>query len=67
MKVRVNFNGIECTVESGLAVWLTIAMILAKLTDVISWSWWIVFTPILATIAIAIIGVVVITVWEWFH
>lgn len=67
MKVRVNFNGIEFTVESGLAVWLTIAMILAKLTDIISWSWWIVLAPIPTMIAIAVIGVAVITVWEWFH
>lgn len=67
MKVRVNFNGIEFTVESGLAVWLTVTMILAKLTDIISWPWWVVLSPIPAMIVIAIIGVAVITVSEWFH
>lgn len=62
MKIRI-----KITVNVGLVVWLTIAMILAKLTGIISWSWWIVLAPIPVTIAIAIIGVVVIVAWEWFH
>lgn len=63
MKIKI-----KITVNPGLIGWLTMVMVLAKLTGIISWSWWIVLlAPTLITIAVAIIGVVVIIAWEWFH
>ena len=43
---------------------LCIAFIVLKLTKVISWSWWVVLSPIWAPIIIAIVVVVLILLWK---
>lgn len=58
-----NFNGIQCKVKDSLSVLLTIAFIVAKLTNLISWSWWFVFAPTLAVIVFAIVAT--IAMWAW--
>lgn len=42
---------------------LTLIFIVLKLTNLISWSWWSVFSPLLILMAIAIIGGVGIGVY----
>lgn len=47
---------------------LTIAFIVLKLVDVISWSWWLVLLPgIIAVLFYVVIIVfkVIIPIWEW--
>jgi len=41
---------------------LTIAFIVLKLTEVIAWSWWLVFTPILAGYALIFLLAVIIAI-----
>ncbi len=41
---------------------LTIIFVIAKLTGVIDWSWWIVFLPTIITIGLAIIFVAVLLI-----
>ena len=36
---------------------LTIIMLVLKLADVIDWSWWIIFTPVLVAVGIVLITV----------
>lgn len=57
-------NGFTGIGFSGL---LTLIFIVLRLCKVISWSWWWVLSPIwisIAIIALAIIGVVVVSVWK---
>jgi len=42
----------------GIAVPLTIVFILLKVFGVITWSWWWVFSPILISLALGVLGVV---------
>ncbi len=41
---------------------LTIIFVIAKLTGVIDWSWWIVFLPTIITIGLAIIFMAVLLI-----
>ena len=41
---------------------LTIVFIVLKLTEVIAWSWWLVFTPILAGYALIFVLAVIIAI-----
>jgi len=41
---------------------LTIVFIVLKLTEVIAWSWWLVFTPILAGYALIFVFAVIIAI-----
>ena len=45
---------------TGFFSMLQVAFIVLKLTHVIDWSWWWVLSPIWATVAILLIGVLVI-------
>lgn len=44
----------------GFSSLLQVAFIVLKLTNVIDWSWWWVLSPIWVTLAILLIGVLVI-------
>ena len=47
----------------GLASVLTIIFVVLKLVGVIAWSWWWVFSPILIDIGLAIIVLIIYTVY----
>ena len=54
VKVRTNFS---------LTTALTIIFVIAKITNLISWSWWIVFLPTLlelALVVLVLIGAIII-------
>jgi hypothetical protein len=44
----------------GFLETLTIVFIVLKLTDVVAWSWWAVFSPMLVGYAIIFLGAVII-------
>ena len=44
----------------GFLETLTIVFIVLKLTDVVAWSWWAVFSPMLAGYAIIFLGAMTI-------
>jgi len=44
----------------GFLETLTIVFIVLKLTEVIAWSWWMVFSPMLVGYAIIFIGAIII-------
>jgi len=47
----------------GIAEVLTIVFVVLKLTDVITWSWWLVLLPAILSFSLyAMIGLVLITV-----
>lgn len=48
-KIEVNGGGM------GLSSVLTIIFVLAKLAGFISWSWWLVFAPVLVSFTIGIL------------
>lgn len=48
----------------GLASVLTIIFVVLKLVDVITWSWWWVFSPILIDFGLTIIVVIGIVAYE---
>ena len=39
---------------------LTIIMLVLKLADVINWSWWIIFTPVLVAAGVLVITLVLL-------
>jgi len=41
--------------STGLAGWLTIIFVIAKLAGFIGWSWWWVFSPLWISAAIAVV------------
>ena len=47
MNININFN--------GFFVLLTIAFIVLKLCNVITWSWWLVLSPILCCLVLGIV------------
>lgn len=36
----------------GLSSWLTIIFVIAKITGYITWSWWLVFSPVLIVLGL---------------
>lgn len=52
-------------ISGGVGFWeiLQIAFIVLKLCGIINWSWWVVFLPTLAGLAIGIIITVLVIVW----
>lgn len=48
---------------NGLAVFLTVLFAILKLLGVISWSWWIVFLPLLLVYGLGAIILVIAAVW----
>ena len=44
----------------GFLETLTIVFIVLKLTDVVAWSWWAVFSPMLAGYAVILLGAVIL-------
>ena len=57
MKVVVLKGGLSL---GSLASLVTLAFVIAKLAGAIDWSWWIVFSPVLAYIALSILVVICI-------
>jgi hypothetical protein len=43
---------------------LLVVFIILKLLKVITWSWWLVLTPLWIQLAIAVIGIIVIVILE---
>ena len=48
---------------NGLAVFLTIVFAILKLTGVITWSWWIVFLPLLLVYGLGAVILVIAALW----
>ena len=44
----------------GFLETLTIVFIVLKLTEVVAWSWWMVFSPMLVGYAIIFVGAIII-------
>ena len=42
---------------------LTIVFIVLKLTNVIAWSWWLVFSPLILAAIIAVITLIIVAVY----
>lgn len=51
-------NNIKLSVV-GFLVLLTIIFVIAKITNLITWSWWLIFLPVLLPLAVCIILVFV--------
>lgn len=53
---------------NSLAAFLTVLFAILKILGVISWSWWIVFLPILSVVALSIVVLILIllgvSVWN---
>ena len=69
--VKIYSNFLRVSGINRLSGTLTLIFIVLKLTNLISWSWWTVFLPLLLLIAIAIIGGVGIGVYfglrDYYH
>ena len=39
----------------GFASWLTLIFVVSKVTNLVSWSWWLVFSPLIITTGLAVI------------
>ena len=50
----------------GLSSILTIIFVIAKLFGVIDWSWWLVFAPTIASVAIGLLFVAVVLIVAYF-
>lgn len=48
---------------NGLAVFLTVIFAVLKLTGVITWSWWIVFLPLIAVYGFGAIVLLIAAIW----
>lgn len=48
---------------NGLAVFLTVLFAILKILGVISWSWWIVFLPLILVYGLGAIILVIAAVW----
>lgn len=48
---------------NGLATFLTVLFAILKLTGVITWSWWIVFLPLIAVYGLGAIILVIAAIW----
>lgn len=48
---------------NGLAAFLTALFAILKLLGVISWSWWIVFLPLIAVYGLGVVILVIAAVW----
>lgn len=48
---------------NGLAAFLTIVFAVLKLTGVITWSWWIVFLPLIAVYGFGAIVLLIAAIW----
>lgn len=58
-EIKINTNGL-----GGLSTLLTVAFVVLKLCGVISWSWFVVFLPIIIDIAfIVLVLVVLLVMW----
>jgi len=55
----VRFNSYKGGEEMGMAEVLTIVFVLLKLTDIITWSWWLVLLPALLSFSLYVIIIVV--------
>lgn len=55
--VRGNSSGIW-----GLAWLVTIVFVILKFVDVIDWSWWWVFSPLLIALGLNIVGLIIVLV-----
>ena len=44
---------------------LTVVFVILKLTDVIDWSWWWVFSPLWIPLAIIVGAVVLAAIFDW--
>ena len=48
-----------------LAILLTIIFVIAKLLKIITWSWWLVFTPFIVYIDLVILGIIFVGVMDY--
>ncbi|OTA50500.1 hypothetical protein BHL91_00900 [Limosilactobacillus reuteri] len=48
---------------NGLAVFLTVLFVILKILGVITWSWWIVFLPLIAVYGLGAVILVIAAVW----
>ena len=48
---------------NGLAVFLTVLFAILKLLGVISWSWWIVFSPLIIVYGLSAVILLIAALW----
>lgn len=48
---------------NSLAVFLTVLFVILKILGVITWSWWIVFLPLIAVYGLGAVILVIAAVW----
>lgn len=48
--------------ELGIAGWLTIIFVIAKLAGFLAWSWWWVFSPLWISLGICIVLLLILAV-----
>ncbi len=48
---------------NGLAVFLTVLFAILKILGVISWSWWIVFLPLIAVYGLGAVVLLIAAIW----
>ena len=48
---------------NGLAVFLTVLFAILKLLGVISWSWWIVFSPLILVYGLSAVILLIAAIW----
>ena len=48
---------------NGLAVFLTVLFAILKILGVISWSWWIVFLPLIAVYGLGAVILLIAAIW----
>jgi hypothetical protein len=51
----------------GFVGLLTIAFIVLKLTNVIDWSWWLVFAPVLISATLGLLALLVFLLVMWIE
>lgn len=49
-------------VDLAPALFVCLALVLLKHFKIINWSWWIVFSPLLVTLAIGLIALIIIAI-----
>lgn len=47
-----------------LAILLTVIFVIAKLFNIVTWSWWIVFAPVIVWVILYIIALMIVIISE---
>lgn len=63
-----NKNGCNITIGGWFVSVLTIIFVIAKLLGIVSWSWWIVFLPMIISFIISCLVLIIIAIlYIWLN